>query len=650
MSKKELKPKLLTVGKLFTDNYLIPIYQRNYAWRAEQIEQLISDIQDSVIGGQDDYFLGNLVVIKRGREDEFEVIDGQQRLTTLYLLLTFLEQDGEGGKPSIGHAGHLQYESRARATEALRRVAQEAAKGHDRPQGSTSNADAGIHEGYSIINQFFKQNETLNCSREKFSDFLLTKVTVVRASLPPNTDLNRYFEIMNTRGQQLKQVDIVKARLMSKLPNQYERECFAWVWDACAEMDSYVQMSLTRGDTSLRNKVFGDEWSWLEVTSFASLMESRPQSGINSSRQSSEGVSLSLDEALSKYAKEIESNSTEDEGNERFRSTIEFPAFLLHVLRIMKGDEVEDEGQLDDKRLIKSFDDAVNNVPDAKADWVRNFTFMLLKCRNLFDGFILKRQFTANIGDDGDWSLQRLKKGCADKKPTPTYIHVFSASNGNLEEDGGADPHTRDVLLLQSMLRITYTSPRTMHWITKVLRWLSVKAPQDAKHADLADLLKGYARSKVKETFPFEEDQQPQGFGISRIVFSYLDYLLLSDSSKRDFKFQFRTSIEHFYPQHPDKEQSGAVVSGSSLNLLGNLALVSVSANSKFSNSLPRAKAENFKDTIELQSPKLKRMAEITRNTSWDDQQITAHHEEMVTLLRDDVSLVEASGRSYPGR
>lgn len=95
MSKKELKPELLTVGKLFTDNYLIPIYQRNYAWRAEQIEQLISDIQDSVVGGRDNYFLGNLVVIKRGREDEFEVIDGQQRLTTLYLLLTFTEQDGE---------------------------------------------------------------------------------------------------------------------------------------------------------------------------------------------------------------------------------------------------------------------------------------------------------------------------------------------------------------------------------------------------------------------------------------------------------------------------------------------------------------------------------------------------------------------------
>ncbi len=53
-----------------------------------------------------------------------------------------------------------------------------------------------------------------------------------------------------------------------------------------------------------------------------------------------------------------------------------------------------------------------------------------------------------NIGDDGDWSLQRLKKGGGDKKPTPTYIHVFSASNGSLEEDGSADPHTRDEVLI----------------------------------------------------------------------------------------------------------------------------------------------------------------------------------------------------------
>ncbi|MFP1497700.1 DUF1524 domain-containing protein [Escherichia coli] len=150
---------------------------------------------------------------------------------------------------------------------------------------------------------------------------------------------------------------------------------------------------------------------------------------------------------------------------------------------------------------------------------------------------------------------------------------------------------------------------------------------------------------------PFEEDQQPQGFGISRIVFSYLDYLLLSDSSKRDFKFQFRTSIEHFYPQHPDKERSlGAVVSGSSLNLLATLRCVSVSARTQNSAiAFPERRPKTSRIRLNFKVPSSRRMAEITRNTSWDNQQITAHHEEMVTLLRDDVSLVEASGRSYRG-
>ena len=66
----------------------------------------------------------------------------------------------------------------------------------------------------------------------------------------------------------------------------------------------------------------------------------------------------------------------------------------------------------------------------------------------------------------------------------------------------------------------------------------------------------GYARGKVKEAFFIEEE--PSGFSISRIVFTYLDYLLLTDRQKSEFRFSFRNSIEHFYPQHPDEQQSGA--------------------------------------------------------------------------------------------
>src|SRR5262245_40715235 len=89
-----LDPKLRTIGQLFDDAiYTVPVYQRNYAWRGEQIEQLISDIKDAIDEKQEGYLLGNLIVTKRESKSatvDFEVIDGQQRLTTLYLLLTFL--------------------------------------------------------------------------------------------------------------------------------------------------------------------------------------------------------------------------------------------------------------------------------------------------------------------------------------------------------------------------------------------------------------------------------------------------------------------------------------------------------------------------------------------------------------------------------
>ena len=74
---------------LFCDNkerYVIPLYQRAYAWTDVEIEQLIDDILEHT---GEHYYIGSLIVYKRGHE--FEVIDGQQRLTTLLLLMIELE-------------------------------------------------------------------------------------------------------------------------------------------------------------------------------------------------------------------------------------------------------------------------------------------------------------------------------------------------------------------------------------------------------------------------------------------------------------------------------------------------------------------------------------------------------------------------------
>ena len=66
--------------------YVIPLYQRAFAWEEKQLEQLVEDIND--IRDNSNYYIGSLVVSRF--ENKFEVVDGQQRLTSLYLLLSCL--------------------------------------------------------------------------------------------------------------------------------------------------------------------------------------------------------------------------------------------------------------------------------------------------------------------------------------------------------------------------------------------------------------------------------------------------------------------------------------------------------------------------------------------------------------------------------
>ena len=95
-----VRAELLTVEHVFADaatSYVVPVYQRNYAWRAEQIEQLVDDIWTAARDADTErYFLGNLVVAQRTTTEtegrHLEVVDGQQRLTTLALLLRALPE------------------------------------------------------------------------------------------------------------------------------------------------------------------------------------------------------------------------------------------------------------------------------------------------------------------------------------------------------------------------------------------------------------------------------------------------------------------------------------------------------------------------------------------------------------------------------
>ena len=77
--------------------YKIPIYQRNYAWEREEIRALINDVYDSMTKSV--YYIGTLVTYKRD-ENIYEVIDGQQRLTTIYIILKALGAENGGYPPT----------------------------------------------------------------------------------------------------------------------------------------------------------------------------------------------------------------------------------------------------------------------------------------------------------------------------------------------------------------------------------------------------------------------------------------------------------------------------------------------------------------------------------------------------------------------
>lgn len=655
----------IPVGQLFSPDapsYSIPLYQRNYTWGEEQIHRLIYDVLDEAEQEtQNDYFLGNLVVAPPQRAGEpFDVIDGQQRLTTLYILLVKLSSRPDH-KDRIGHLQPLTYEAREKASRALRGVTDTV---EEPVEGQKDREDSGILRASTIIEQLLDGGaHSHRLQTPRVIDYLLTRVLVVRMPINRGTDLNRYFEIMNTRGAQLSPEDIVKARLLRHLSDPLDRALLNRVWTACSDMEHYVAMSVTAGNTSKRAEVFGPDWDQMPTADFSRLraqLIDTPAGAVSpTTRDASnppEPTALTLDDAVAAYSQTMVTTESEDaNGGDQFTSQITFPTLLLQVLAV-RGAGIdpsrEADRQLDDKLLVRGFSARLDTLhPSARMDWVRKFTTDLLRIRHLFDHFVLKRDATLTTGHEsttdeepGNWSLYRLVRGSSRRGNNCNDVSRYLATFAAHESGAGPSGLHRRILLLQSALRITYTSPRSMHWMTDALRYVTELADRDEPITaqGFLDCLECHARRRLREAMTPDQDKKETGpdgmalgFAIPRIVFTYLDYLLVEDMNKWDFTFSYRTSVEHFAPRTEDFEHSSSefhIEDPKLLDWFGNLALVTVSANSKFSNYLPAQKANNH--DARRQSLKLELMARRAETGSWKDADVQNHHREMVELLR----------------
>lgn len=631
-----------SVADIFNSGkYIIPIYQRNYAWGEPEITQLIQDIYDFSDSEKrnTNYYIGTLVVYERHLDNEtiYETIDGQQRLTTLNILLCVLHRLFDSKiKHKISYTQNLSFDSRKKSTETLAVISNSSSElQYIQTKDYNPNIQQAYYDAEKVLKKLLNTDEKL----ANFYSFLTEKVHIMRVSVPEDTDLNHYFEIMNSRGEQLEKHEILKAKMLEILhEDQGLSYAFNLIWEACADMERYVQYGFT---TEERSKIFtAKNWNLLACNTLDEVAHHVFDKN-KSSQQLQENKERSIEEIIQFKGSFGTATDQKEDAPDRFTSIINFSNFLLHVLRI----QTETDISLDDKRLIDLFNEELNKLkdkPEEKKEFVKKFGFNLLKCKWLFDNYIIKREF---IREQDQWSLKRLKWYDGNKI---SYVNSFGAEDDN----EGAN---KEIIMLLSMFHVSTPTLVYKHWLNAALHY--VFKNNNVTADDYCNYLKELARAYLYDRYIAKESERVEyfdmiyknngqslnhgqtdkqdlsqldkGTDVENFVFNFLDFILWQGKvdGAKTFEFAFRSSVEHYYPQNPIAKDHK--IDSSIYDLFGNLCLISSSKNSKLSNHMPEAKKDYY---IKVNPDSLKQK-EMMKSTIWEEAQIRSEGARMTDLL-----------------
>ena len=666
-----------SINQIYLDSsdvktYMIPIYQRNYAWEEDEIRALIKDIHDSFVKDpKAPYYIGTLVAYKRG-DTEYEVIDGQQRLTTIYIILKVLGVNNLTNK--------LTYSARQVSASTIANL--------DNYPNLGENVDDGIKNGYKYAEnayiEFVEDSE-----QDAFRQYFLNNVHLIRYEVPKDVDLNHYFEVMNSRGEQLEKHEIVKSLLSQYLDEKTERTTFSRVWEACSEMDMYIQQCFS--DKS----VFGNSMDSFKIEDFEGIPK---QEGSEGKKSISKFLKGTIDEA---------EDDTYIERNDKFQPIIDFPNFLLIVLKLTRmGCDSFDptDFTLDDKELLNEFTEAIKDV-EGKTEFAKLFCFNLLKAKYFLDNYVVHHTLSATetVGDN-PWKLQYYYKESADRQ----YPKNLSTDDNDVQ---------KELVHLLSMFEVSFTPKQRKNYLFYCMLFLFKKC----KVKDYLEFLKRLADKYFVDVYMnpdnltdrnqpkpnafdyavlrdgklsvyvfegtgyrerFEKIYQQGRADIPLFVFNFTDYLIWrkyandirgektkKDSLSRkkffnalgcsDFElnpfnnFYFsrtRKSLEHFYPQA--KVGDDQPLTAYDINCFGNFAMIGADANSSGSCLDPRAKLDRYSDSranqISVASLKFKIMMQMCKDNckkilskklerpdglEWNKEDMQTHQEKMLDII-----------------
>lgn len=224
------------LGKIFSSAYEfeIPPYQRPYAWTTENAEMLLEDILEAMTDGKEIYFLGGIVLVKDEDKPKAEVIDGQQRLTTLTILFCVLREllgDNdtadqihnyihEEGRELEGIQGHYRLSMRKRDQEFFQQNVQ--TRGNlvrflDEDSANFTDSRLRIQENANYLWEKLNRDKA---QAKQLATYLVQNCFLVTVATDDLASAYRIFAVMNDRGLDLSPTDILKARIIGKIPEE----------------------------------------------------------------------------------------------------------------------------------------------------------------------------------------------------------------------------------------------------------------------------------------------------------------------------------------------------------------------------------------------------------------------------------------------
>ena len=636
-------------------SFSIPTYQRPYVWGDEQLKKLLKDFYSAYSRNPDlPYYLSTFLTKDNGQEyRNSELIDGQQRFTTLWLIAFSISNLSPGSSIEnfLKKNGKLRldFEIREEIYSFLMHLLQE---------NETSQKQYNDHfiENHPYLKNIAKALKTIdgllkdivaesktgkNEELKAFGDYIYRQVFFIKNTTPPNTDLNKLFSTTNNSGVQLEQTDIVKANLLKTVD---DKVMYSKIWEACENMNSFFErnarLSFPQSDWKNINLTKQTEF---DPVVFKYTDDNKEQ--YNGEHKGNINFSIERIDvgSISTYKipeKEHQGESDRDSEEVYCRSIINFGQLLLHTYRLhLKIEKKSDfEGTFHVNRLIRIF----KSLEESDSEEVMRFFKLLWKVRYLFDKYVVKWVSDTNTKDESLElvNMNRNAEGYYSRTP--------------FEEKANS-------LMLQSVLYYTGDYVR-QYWLSSYLDFLLYhNNNEEVRSASLLNYLENldnvFSLNKsttdkqlswmmMHQTYDFPQDLDLNSYlslhlstGFKHYWFQKLEYILWKNwpfektVEFNNYRITSKNSIEHIYPQNPENLIQHPSIGSEFLHSFGNLVLLSVSQNSEYSNKSYSVKRSMFKEKRD--SHDTLKSYYIFQNECWSKGEIENHKNLMIEKMRE---------------